>query len=166
MIQETGAAPKFKYVVTCTKADGSIRWSEDFSNLVTTEGKNHLLTQYFKGSAYTAAWYCGLISSSGYSAVDATDTASSHAGWTESTAYSESVRQTVTFGTAAAGSLATSSACAFSINGTDTIKGAFVISNSTKSGTTGTLYSAGLFTTGDRAVLSGDTVNVSITMSA
>jgi len=167
MISEERIAPHFKYEIVCTTADGTERWREDFTNLVTTVGKNDLLDKYFKGATYTAAWYCGLISATGYTTgADVTDTAASHAGWAEDVAYSEANRPAVTFGTAAAGSLATSAASAFSINGTTTLKGAFVISDNTKSGTTGILYSAGLFTTGDRAVLAGDIVNVSITMSA
>ena len=51
------------------------------------------------------------------------------------------------------------------INATDTIKGCFLISVSTKSGTTGVLYSAGLFTGGDQPVVSGNTLTVSYTGS-
>ena len=42
-------------------------------------------------------------------------------------------------------------------------QGAVLASNNTKAGTTGVLYSAGLFSGGDRAVQSGDTLNVSYT---
>lgn len=166
MLIEKSMAPSFHYTIECIAADGTVRWRDEFDNLVTTVGKNDLLDKYFSGSGYTAAFYCGLINDTAYTGVDAADTASSHAGWTESTDYSESVRQTVTFGSAAAGSKSTSSACSFTITADDTMKGAFVITNSTKGGTTGILYSAGLFATGDRAVLINDTVNVSITMSA
>ena len=165
-MQEEKIAPHFRYTVTCTAQDGTVRWTEDFTNLVTTAGKNDLLTNYFKGAGYTAAWFVGLIESTAYTGVAAGDTAASHPGWTECTAYAEATRRTPTFGTASAGALATSAASAFTINATKTLKGSFVISNSTKGGTTGVLYSAGLFTTGDRAVLSGDVVNVSITMAA
>lgn len=167
MIAENSIAPTFKYSVVCVKPDGAERWREDFTNLVTTEGKNDLLTQYFKGAAYTAAWYCGLISATGYTTgVAAGDTAASHAGWAEDVNISNATRPAVAFGVAAAGSLSTSAASAFTMNAGTTVKGAFVIGNDTVGGATGTLYSAGLFTTGDRAVLSGDVVNVSITMSA
>ncbi len=165
-MNEVIQAPRFRYVIECVKPDGSLRWSETIDNLVTTEGLNDVLTKYFKGSSYSATWYCGVISSSGYSAIVAGDTAASHAGWTESTKYSEGTRPGLTFGVAAAGALATSSASSFTINNTDTLKGAFAISNSTKGGTTGVLYSAALFTTGDRAVLSGDVVNVSVSITA
>lgn len=141
-------------------------WRDGFRNLVVTVGKNDLLDKYFAGSAYTAAWYLGLISSASYTTGPAAaDTMAAHGGWTESTAYSNSNRGTLAFSSASAGSKATSAAVVFNINGTDTIKGGFFVTNNTKSGTTGILYSAGLFTGGDRTVASGDTLNVSATQS-
>ncbi len=154
-----------RYRVECRGADGQVKWVDYIDNLVTTVGKNDLLDKYLAGSAYTAAWFLGLIGATGYSAVAAADTAASHAGWTESVAYSNATRPAPSWGAASAGSKA-STATAFNINATDTIKGAFLISNSTKSGTTGILYSAGLFSGGDRAVASGDTLNVTYTASA
>jgi hypothetical protein len=54
----------------------------------------------------------------------------------------------------------------FNINATSTVGGAFLTSNSTKSGTTGTLFSAADFQSpGDRSVASGDTLNVTYTLS-
>lgn len=153
------------YTVTCYAADGSVRWTDTVRNLVTTAGKNDLLDKYLAGATYTAAWFLGLIDSAGWSAVNVADTAASHSGWTESTAYSNSTRPAPSWGAAAAGSKA-STATAFNINGTATIKGTFLISNSTKGGTTGILYSAGLFTGGDRAVVNGDRLDVTYTASA
>lgn len=154
-----------RYRVECIGADGQVKWVDHIDNLVTTVGKNFLLDTVLAGSAYTATWFLGLIDSTGYTAVAAGDTSASHAGWTESTAYSNATRPAPSWGSASAGSKA-STATAFNINATATIKGAFLISNSTKSGTTGTLYSAGLFSGGDRAVASGDTLNVTYTASA
>jgi len=103
---------------------------------------------------------------------NAADTMASHSGWTENTGYSNSTRPAPTWGSASAsgggagtagtGTISTT-ATAFSINATGTIAGAFLVTNSTKGGTTGTLYSAGSFTTGNRSVLSGDTLNVTYT---
>jgi len=152
-------APAFRYRVECVGADGRVKWVEEFSNLVTTAGKNDLMTKYFKGSTYTAAWYLGL-KGTGSAAVG--DTLASHAGWSEVNPYSGN-RPAITFGTASGGSLAASSAVSYSITGSATVAGAFIASANT--GTSGTLYSAGDFTAA-RSVVSGDTLNVTPTVSA
>ncbi|MEP7313731.1 MAG: hypothetical protein ABI859_14185, partial [Pseudomonadota bacterium] len=153
-------APRFRYDVECVGADGQVKWRESFLNLVTTVGKNDILTQYFKGSAYTAAWYVGLIDNASFSAVAAGDTMASHSGWIEAVPYSNATRPALTLGTAASGSIDNSaSKASYTINATATINGAFCNTVSTKSGTTGTLYSAGSFGA-TRSVISGDTLNV------
>lgn len=159
------------YEVSCFDADGNLKWSDKYNNLVTTVGKNDLLDKYLAGSSYTAAWYMGLISSTSYTAVAAGDTMSSHTGWLEAGAtynptYSQSARPTPSWSSASSGSKATSAAVSFSITSSGTVKGAFLTSVSTKDGTTGILYSVGLFTGGDKVVSSGDTVNVTYTASA
>lgn len=162
--QEEQANATGVYTVECIGADGQVKWSETFKNLVTTVGKNDLLDKYLSGSSYTAAWYLGLVNGSSSPTYDAADTMSSHAGWTEVTAYSEATRPAPSFNAASGGSKS-SSATAFSINGTATVAGAFLTSNSTKSGTSGILYSAGNFSGGNRSVVSGDTLNVTYTAS-
>jgi len=152
-------APVFRYRVECVGADGRVKWVEEFTNLVTTAGKNDLMTKYFKGSGYTAAWYLGL-KGAGSAAVG--DTLASHAGWSEVNPYSGN-RPAITFGTASGGSLAASAAVSYSITGSATVAGAFIASANT--GTSGTLYSAGDFSVA-RSVVSGDTLNVTPTVSA
>lgn len=135
--------------------------------IVTTVGKNDLLTQYFKGSAYTAAWFVGLVDGGSAPTYAAGDTMASHAGWTENVSYSNANRVTWTGGSASAGSIDNSaSPAAFNINGTATIAGSFMVTNSTKSGTTGTLYSESNFTQGNRSVVNGDTLNCTATETA
>jgi len=160
------------YTVTCTDADGNVKWEEAFPNLVVNVGKTNLLSTYFTGSSYTATWYLGLVDGGSSPTYNAADTMASHSGWTENTGYSNSTRPAPTWGSASAsgggaGSAGTgtisTTATAFNINATGTIAGAFLVTNSTKGGTTGTLYSAGSFTTGNRSVLSGDTLNVTYT---
>jgi len=153
------------YEIECHGPDGQLKWRETIENLVTTEGLNDILDKYLKGSTYTAAWYVGLTS--GTPTVAAGDTMSSHAGWTEIADYSESVRQTLTLGSVSGGSVSnTASKATFSINGTVTIGGAFVVSVSTKSGSTGVLYGAGAFTGGNKSASSGDSLTVTVTLTA
>lgn len=155
---------KTHYQVECVR-DGKVIWVEEFDNLVVDEGLNDSLDKHLKGSTYTAAWYVGITT--GTPTFAAADTMSSHAGWTESTVYSDSVRRTLTLGTVTAKSVDNSASKAvFNINGSGTVGGAFVVTNSTKGGSTGTLYGGGAFTGGNRSVISGDTLNVTVTCTA
>jgi hypothetical protein len=161
------------YTVECIGADGVVKWSEQLPNLVVNQG-----IQYMASVALTAgatavtqitAWYIGLYGAGASNTPAAGDTMASHAGWTEVVPYSNATRPTCTFvaATTANPSVATNSAspAVFNINATATVGGAFLVSNNTKSGTTGTLFSASDFTTGDRSVVSGDTLNVTYTFS-
>ena len=160
------------YTATCYDKDGNVKWSDTYKNLVVNVGKADILQQYFSGSTYTAAWYLGLVDGASAPTYNAADTMASHAGWTENVGYSAATRPAPSWsaatgtgggsGTAGTGSKSTT-ATAFSINATSTIAGTFLVTNNTKSGTTGTLYSAGSFTGGNRSVASGDTLNVTYT---
>jgi len=157
--------PRTLYHVECRDAFGNLRWVEDFPNLVTTVGKNKLLDATFKTGLTTPAWYVGLVDNASFSAYAAADTMSSHAGWIEGVPYSDATRPALTPGTIAAGSVDNSASKAtFNINATLTVRGAFLVDNSTKSGTTGTLYGVGDFAA-SRSVLSGDTLSVTVTLS-
>lgn len=150
-------APCFSYKLECFDKDGNLKWEETIHNLVTTEGKNDIIDKYFKGSAYTAAWYLGL---KGTGAAAVGDTLASHAGWAEVTPYAGN-RPAITFGTTSGGSN-TATAVAYTINATATVAGAFL--SSVNTGSAGKLYSAGDFAS-SRSVLSGDTLNVTPTVS-
>lgn len=145
--------------------DGNLLWVEEVHNLVTTEGKTDVLTKYFKGSSYTAAWYVGITGATPTFA--AGDVMNSHSGWTEVVAYSESVRQTLTLGTPSSGSVDNSASKAtFTINADGTaIGGGFITSNSTKSGTTGTLYGGAAFSGGNKTLGNTDTLTVTVTLT-
>lgn len=156
-----------RYEVECYDAEGNLRWRDYIDNVVTTVGKNDLLDKYLSGSAYTAAWYLGLISATGYTGAPAAgDTMASHATWAEDQNYSQAARPTAGFAGASGGSKALSAALTYSINATTTIKGCFLTTVSTKGGTTGILFSAGLFTGGDKTAQNGDTLSVSYTATA
>jgi hypothetical protein len=97
----------------------------------------------------------------------AADVMSSHAGFVESTAYSNANRPAWTPGSISGGSVDNSgSVAAFTINGSDYIFGAFLVNNNTKGGTTGILYGGGLNASGiARQVANSDTLNVTLTPS-
>ncbi|MBI5035558.1 MAG: hypothetical protein HZB51_34130 [Chloroflexi bacterium] len=153
------------WVVECFDKNGKLKWRDEFDNLVMTGGKNDVLDKYFKGSAYTAAWYVGLTGATPTFA--AGDTMASHAGWTENSAdYSQATRPALTLGTPSAGSVDNSASKAvFSITGTASIGGAFIVTVSTKGGSTGTLYGGAAFAEGNRSVVNGDTLNVTVTLT-
>jgi hypothetical protein len=155
--------------VQCLDKDGNLKWEDQMPNLVVNEGLQSMNTQYFKGSAYTAAFYLGLVTGpSSATTFAAGDTLLTHAGWTEFTNYS-GARKALTFGTATTAdpSVITNSASpsSFTISGAGgVVAGAFLCTVS--SGTSGTLFSEADFQSpGDRTVVSGDTLNVTYTFS-
>ena len=161
-VQEVAIA-KGVYKIQCIGADGQVKWTDSFPNLVTTVGKNEMLDKALAGVTYTAAWYLGLVTGPGSgNTYLAANTASSHAGWTEAVPYSNSTRPAVSWN-AASGGAKSSTATSFTINASATVAGAFLINDSTKSGTTGVLFSVGNFSGGDRTIASGDTLNVTYT---
>ena len=160
------------YEVKCLDAEGNTKWEDTIKNLVVTVGKNDLLDKYFSGSAYTAGWYMGLVDNASFSAYAAGDTLASHAGWLEFLDYtisgSSTNRATPSWGSASAGSKATT-ATTFTISGSGTVLGAIMCTtqarNTSSNGGAGILYSAGSFTGGSRAVISGDSLLVTYTAS-
>jgi hypothetical protein len=158
------------FTVQCFDKDGNLKWEAEKHNLVVNVGLKDMNDKYFTGSGYTATWYVGLYGAGASNNPAAGDTMASHAGWVEVTDYSQATRPQAVFAaaTTADPSVITNSAsvAVFSINGTTTVGGAFLTSNNTKGGTTGILFSASDFTSpGDRAVVSGDTLNVTYTFS-
>ena len=152
------------YHAVCYDIAGNIKWEDDIENLVTTVGKNFTLDTTL-GNVAGGAVVMGL-KGTGTAAV--TDTQSSHAGWLEvglanAPTYSGN-RPTPSFSAASAGSKATSSAVSFSMTSTGTVAGCFINigGSSTKDSTTGTLFSAGDFSS-SKSVVNGDTIAVTYT---
>jgi hypothetical protein len=168
MIETSKAGGLFK--AKCVGPDGTVKWETEVHNLVVNEGLQDMNTKYFKGSGYTAAWYIGLYGAAASNNPTANDTAATHPGFTEITPYSNATRPACTFGTATTADPSvidnTASTASFSINSSATVGGAFLISDDTKGGTAGVLFSAADFAApGDRSVVSGDTLLVSYTFS-
>jgi hypothetical protein len=142
--------------------DGNVTDVREFENLVTTEGKNHLLAVTLDGETQDTTWFVGLTSATPTAA--AGDTLPSHAGWTEVTAYTGN-RKAAVFGTAASGSLDNSaSPASFAINADGTgVGGAFLAAVDT--GTSGKLYAIGAFTGGNLTLSNGSTLAVTCTFT-
>jgi hypothetical protein len=167
---ESSAAGGGVFTVECRDAAGNLKWTAEKHNLVVNVGLQDMLTQYFKGASYNAAWYVGIYGAAASNDPAAGDTMASHAGWTEVTAYSQATRPAAVFGTATTANPSvisnTAAPATFSINGTTVVGGAFLTSDNTKSGTDGVLFSAADFASpGDRSVVSGDTLTVTYTYS-
>ena len=153
-----------RFVVECFDKDGNKKWTEEFPNGIVDEGIEYLLDAGFNGGSQVSTWYMGLVDNSGFTAFDNADTMASHSGWTESTVYTEGTRPEWTAGAAATRSVTNSTTVDFSMNASATIKGIFVTSVNTKSGTTGTLWSTAAFSS-NATVTNGDTLKVTYTVS-
>jgi hypothetical protein len=168
------------YVAKCYDKDGNLKWEDTIGNLVVAVGKQLMLDTLLSGSAYTATPRMGLVSGASAPTYAAADTQASHAGWLESglanaPTYSGN-RPTATFSSASSTGTtpsnvttkATSAAVSFTFTGSGTVAGCFININgsATKDDTTGTLYSAGSFTGGNKTVASTDVLNVTYSTTA
>jgi hypothetical protein len=164
------------YTFTCYDKNGNIKWTDGFDNLTTNVGRENLLDSYFANTGGGAV-VMGLMTNNGSSTSTPayTDTQASHAGWYEAGSahaptYSGN-RKTPSFSAATNANpsvLSTATAVVFSMTGSGTVTGAFINVGGSSSidNTTGTLFSAGNFTAGSKTVTSGDTINVTYTLSA
>ena len=165
---KSGARGGGVFHVQCFDKDGNLKWEEKAHNLVVNEGLQNMNDEYFTGSTYTATWYLGLVDGPGAgNTYAAADTLASHTGWTENTDYTGD-RKSVTFGTPTTADPSvinnSGSPSQFAMTGTATIGGAFLASVDT--GTSGILFSVSNFQSpGDRAVVNGDTLNVTYEFS-
>lgn len=153
---------KTRYKCECYSKNGKLKWTDFFDNIVVTAGLNKLLDATFKTGLTSPTWYVGL---KGTGSIIGADTRASHSGWSEITPYSNANLPAFTPGSISGGSVDNSAAKAvFNINGTSTVYGCFLADNNTPGGSTGTLYGGGDFGS-SRSVVSGDTLNVTITLT-
>jgi len=141
------------------RRDGKLKWKGRAKNILPNNAINDVLNVYFGASGQTTTFYCGLIDNAGYSALGATDTMSSHAGWVENQNISNASRPTWTPGAAASQSIANPSAMVLNMNPSSgcTIRGFFLCSNNTLGGTAGNLTATALLTT-PQPCNNGDTI--------
>ena len=144
--------------------DGKVKHEEDFHNLVTEVGMDHMLDVVLRNQTQIATWYVALFENN-YSPVDTATASDIGTNITECTSYTEGVRQTYVPAGAASKSITNSASRAtFSINATKTLYGMMLVDSSTKGANTGTLFSVGQFSS-SASVTSGDTIEVTYTLT-
>lgn len=145
--------------------DGKVIDEFEDPNLVVNEGLDSLLNIYFHGNTQITSWYLGIFEAN-YTPVSTVTAATITAASTECTAYVSATRPAYDEAASSGQSLTNSaSRASFVFNATKTIYGAFLVSLSTKSGTTGTLFSAAKFSS-SKAVESGDELLLTYTFTA
>ena len=174
---------KGKYFARCFDKDGNLKWEDTIDNVVTDVGANQLLDSAF-GAGPVAGPFLGLISSVGYTGIPVTgDIMTSHASgghvWNEAgngsnypnwSTPASNARASMTFSGATGRAKALTSSISFVIaTNAGTVKGCFVVFGSgavaTNNSTAGVLYSAGVFSAGDKVLGIGDTLQVSYSTS-
>lgn len=145
--------------------DGQIIDEFETPNLVVDQGLNHVLDVTLHGVTQVHPWYLGVFEGN-YTPVATLTAATLAAAATETTAYNEATRQSYTEAAAAA-KVTTNSAskATFTFNATKTLYGAFIISDSTKAGTSGTLLAAAKFAA-PKSVVSTDQLLLTYTFTA
>lgn len=155
-----------------------------FKNGITNEGKNSIFDVYFDADTQITTWYMLLIDSTNFTALAATDTYDdinqAGNGWDEYVDYTDAgngdstLTRPVWNPDAASGqSISNGTQTVFDITGTsDTLKGLGIVGGGAGSNTKGdhasdgTLWSTALFDQGDTAVVSGDQLKITYTVSA
>lgn len=159
------------YKAECYDVLGNLKWVDEIKNLTTNVGRASLMDSYFANTGGGAI----VMGLKGTGTAAYADTQASHATWSEigsaNTPTYSGTRKTPTFASATTANpsvLSTSAAVTFAMTSSGTVAGAFINvgGSSTIDNTTGVLFSAGDFTAGSKIVSSGDTINVTYTLSA
>jgi len=157
---------KTKYHVELRDSAERLKWSDDFENLVTSEGLDKLLDATFKTGIISPAWYIGLVSGDPVPAFVAADTMISHIGWAEFVDYSEKGRPAYVPGIIGGASVDnTSSRAVFNIDGVGIVAGCFMVDDDSIGVAEGLLYGEGSFSGGAREVEEGDILRVCATLT-
>lgn len=134
------------------------------SNVIPTEGLNHILSVIIAGGSQVLTWYMGLFEGNVTPASSLT-AATFTSTTTECTAYAESARVEYKEGTASAGVIDNASDRAiFTMNATKTVYGGALLSASAKSSTSGVLLAAARFASA-RNVVADDELSCRYTLT-
>lgn len=139
------AALGFTYRLKLTHVDGTVEYSED-SNLIPTEGLNHMMSVTFKSAGQVATWYLALFEGN-YTPVAGLTAATFPAAATECTAYVLTTRPEFVEGSVTNGAVDNSASVAvFEFTAPKVIYGGAMLSSSVKGATSGVIMSAARFT--------------------
>jgi hypothetical protein len=156
--------PRGMYLVEHRNEDDKLIGVYRVPNGIVDEGMEMILDTMFFAGSQSSTWYVGLVDNSGWTSFNDADTMGSHAGWSESTVFSQGTRPQWTVGAAASRQSTNASTVDFSINGSATLKGIFISDDNVKSGTSGSLWSTAAFSS-TVSVSSGDTLKITYTVS-
>jgi hypothetical protein len=147
------------WTMVAKDSKGKKKWTDKGKNLIVNTGLDFLL----ENDVVASTLYIGLTDAT--PTIAAGDTMASHAGWTEVTAYDEASRPAWGQGAASGGVTTNASAVTFTASGTTNVGGGFLGTDATKGGTAGTLFSVKAATEGNRALVDGDTLDVTISLT-
>lgn len=135
------------------------------TSLVTDVGINHILNTEFNSGTQVlqGAWYLGLVNNTPSPTSAAGDTLASHAGWAETTSYAGN-RKAWTNGASTAKTMTNAATVDFVMASTIVVAGFFMCTAAT--GSSGTLFAVVAFTGGTSSANSGDTLQLTCTVSA
>ncbi len=163
VLQTFGIGGRFH--VECVAPDGTVRWRSWLKNGVTGPGLDDLNNTYFRNGTTKTAWYIGLIDNTSYSALASGDIMTSHAGWIENVSYTNTARPAWGPGVSSGQSLVNGTTANFSMSAVASIRGLFLVSDSTLNGTAGLLWATAAFSGGVQPCNPGDTLKVTYTVS-
>lgn len=134
------------------------------SNIIPTEGLNHILSVVVAGGTQVTTWYVAPFEGN-YTPVLGLTAATFTAAATECTAYDESTRVAYVEATPSGGVISNSASKAvFTMNASKTLYGGALLSASAKSSTSGTCLAAARFSS-SRAVVDDDEVAIKYTLT-
>jgi hypothetical protein len=143
---------------------GIIAWGS-IENGLTDAALDDALEVLFRNGTQNANWYAGIIRDDNFTGLADADTMASHAGWEEGDEYDEATRPAWTPPAASDARLVNDAAIEFTINAKQTFKGFFITSDNTIRGTTGILWSTGVFDA-DQAMNVGEVLKVFYDLSS
>jgi hypothetical protein len=166
----SGLAIGGEFHVQCFGPDGVLKWEDTAKNMVVLAALDDVLNVYLRNQAPVTQWYLGLVDNAGFTAFANTDSMTSHTGWSEvaSGNYSDATRIAWSPGASSGQTVTNGTTCDFHMTPTSalTVRGLFLVSDSTKGGTAGKLFATAAFSGGNQTCNNGDTLKTTYSVSS